>query len=96
MAEFLVRITVALPQALEPARRAELVAAERELGRRLVEDGTIVRIWRAPATANNVGVWSAADATALHAVLRSLPLAGWCTFDVAALATHPLEGGPEV
>jgi muconolactone D-isomerase len=96
MAEYLVRIAVALPQALEPARRAELIAAERELGRRLVEDGTIVRIWRVPATTNNVGVWRADDATALHAVLRSLPLAAWCTFDVAALAIHPLEGGPEV
>jgi muconolactone D-isomerase len=69
MAEFLVRIAVAVPADLDPAARRELVAAERELGRRLVEEGTIVRIWRVPGTTNNVGVWRAADASALHAVV---------------------------
>jgi muconolactone D-isomerase len=95
MAEFLVRIAVAVPADLDPAARGEMVAAERELGRRLVEEGTLVRIWRVPGTTNNVGVWRAADASALHAVVRSLPLAPWCTIDVTALAVHPLEGGAE-
>jgi muconolactone D-isomerase len=95
MPEFLVRIAVAMPADLDPAKRADLVAAERQLGRRLIDDGSIVRIWRIPGTANNVGVWRAADASDLHALLRSLPLAAWCTIEVTALAVHPLEGGAE-
>ncbi|HKC29295.1 MAG TPA: muconolactone Delta-isomerase family protein [Jatrophihabitans sp.] len=68
-----------------------LVAAEREAGRRLLRDGTIVRIWRVPGQRANVGVWQAADATALHAVLERLPLRRWLDADVVALATHELE-----
>lgn len=68
-----------------------LVRAEREVGRALVRDGTIVRIWRMPGQRANVGVWHAADATALHAVLDTLPLRRWLDADVVALATHELE-----
>lgn len=96
MAEFLVRIAVSVPDTLEDERRAELLAAERVRGRELVDAGTIVRIWRIPGAMRNVGVWSAADATELHGLLRSLPFAPWSEFDVTALAAHPLEGGPDV
>lgn len=68
-----------------------LIAAEREIGKALVRDGTIVRIWRIPGQRANVGVWQAADATALHAVLDTLPLRRWLDADVVALATHELE-----
>lgn len=68
-----------------------LIAAEREVGKALVRDGTIVRIWRIPGQRANVGVWQAADATALHAVLDTLPLRRWLDADVVALATHELE-----
>lgn len=96
MAEFLVEIAVALPADLGSEPRAELLAKERELGRKLVEEGAIVRIWRVPGSSRNVGIWKAPDATALHERLRSLPLAPWCDIRVTALAIHPLEGGPEV
>jgi muconolactone D-isomerase len=89
--EFLVRIEVALPADMPDARRAELTAAEREVGRRLRREGTIKRIWRVPGGLRNVGVWEAADATALHAALASLPLFPWITAEVTALAVHPLE-----
>lgn len=68
-----------------------LIAAERDVGQALVRDGTIVRIWRIPGRRQNVGVWRAADATALHAVLDTLPLRRWLDADVVALATHDLE-----
>jgi muconolactone D-isomerase len=91
MPEFLVRIAVALPD-----QNDDLIAAERAYGRSLLEDGTIVRIWRVPGTTGNVGIWSAPDATALHERLRALPAARWCEIEVTALATHPLEGGADV
>lgn len=69
----------------------KLIAAERDVGRALARDGTIVRIWRLPGQRANVGIWRAADATALHAVLETLPLRRWLDAEVIALATHELE-----
>lgn len=66
-------------------------AAEREVGKALVRNGTIARIWRIPGQRANVGLWQAADATALHAALDTLPLRRWLDADVVALATHELE-----
>jgi muconolactone D-isomerase len=92
--EFLVHIDVRLPAELEPARREQLLAAERERGRALIESGTIVRIWRIPGTLANYGIWQGADADEVHAAIADLPLfAYFATVEVTALATHPLEAG---
>lgn len=68
-----------------------LVAAERQVGAALLGDGTIERIWRLPGQRANVSIWRATDATALHALLDTLPLRRWLDADVVALATHELE-----
>ena len=77
MAEFLVRITVAMPTDLDaacvPSRRGRARA-----GPRLVQDGSIVRIWRVPGTTNNVGVWRAGDASALCTPAAFVPRRAWC------------------
>jgi len=91
--EFLVRIEVALPPELPDAEREALLAAESKRGRELVADGTIASIWRIPGGLRNVGVWEAADATALHAAIASLPLYRWLSADVTPLAEHPLRRG---
>lgn len=92
--KFLVEITIDLPPELrDPAseRRAALLAAELERGVELRRAGTIEAIWRVPGELRNVGVWSAADATALHAAISSLPLATWMRSRVTPLADHPVE-----
>lgn len=89
--EFLVTLRQDWAALRDVPRREDLIAAEREVGEALVRDGTIVRIWRLPGQRANVGVWRAADATALHAVLDTLPLRSWLEADVVALATHELE-----
>jgi muconolactone D-isomerase len=94
--EFLLDILVRVPRDLPPEQRDALIAAERERGRALVADGTIRHIWRIPGALRNVSVWSAADATALHELLGSLPTYPYCEIAVTALAAHPLSGGPEV
>jgi muconolactone D-isomerase len=91
MHEFLVRITVALPHTLPREEVERLVAAERVRGRELVDAGAIRRIWRLPGGTRNVGIWRAEDATALHDLLMSLPMAPYFTTHVEVLATHPLE-----
>jgi muconolactone D-isomerase len=92
--EFLVHITVNLPPDLPEPRRSELVAAEQVRGRELIAEGTLVRIWRLPGRFANVSLYRAADATALHAAITSLPLWPWMEVHVDALAVHPLDSAP--
>lgn len=92
--DFLVDITVRLPPEIADDELQRLIAAERERGRALVESGAIKHIWRIPGALRNVSIWSADDATALHALLRSLPTYRFTEISVTALAAHPLQGGP--
>jgi len=89
--EFLVRTEIDLPAAMDAERRAGLVEAEAKRGRELRAAGSIVRMWRVPGRTANVGIWSAADATDLHALLAALPLFDWMSMTVEPLATHYLE-----
>jgi len=91
---FLVEITVDLPAELrdpQSTRRTELLAAELARGVELRRARTIETIWRVPGELRNVGIWNAADATALHKALTSLPLSPWMRTEVTALAHHPVE-----
>lgn len=88
---FLVQIDVGLPGSLPPAERAQLLDAELQRGRELVEAGVIRAIWRIPGALRNVGVWEAGDATELHDHLASLPLFPWLSAEVTSLADHPLQ-----
>ncbi len=89
--EFLVRIEVRLPESMPEGRRRSLVDAESVRGRELIEQGTLVRIWRVPGRWANVSLYRVADATELHAAVSSLPLWPWMNVEVEPLATHPLE-----
>jgi muconolactone D-isomerase len=89
--KFLVEIDVRLPGTLAEEERTQLLEAELERGRELVDAGVIQAIWRIPGALRNVGVWEAGDATQLHEYLTSLPLFPWLTAEVTALADHPLQ-----
>jgi muconolactone D-isomerase len=89
--EFLVQIQVTLPPELSSARLEELTDAEQARGRELKNQGVIRRMWRIPGRTANVGIWDAADATALHEALCSLPMFPYIDARVTPLATHYLE-----
>lgn len=91
--EFLVNITVQWPPDGDEGRKAELVSAEADRARTLQAEGTLRRLWRIPGQWANVGVWEAADATALHEVLASLPFFPWLEIKVIPLARHPSDPG---
>lgn len=92
--EFLVNIEVRRPGDVDDDRFAALVAAERRRAAELVEAGLLRRIWRVPGRMANWGLWEAADATALHAAISSLPLAPWLdVVQVIPLAAHPSDPG---
>jgi muconolactone D-isomerase len=92
--EFLVHIEVGWPPDGDPEQLRQLIAAERASASRLVESGTIRRMWRIPGRWANWAIWVAADATELHAALESLPLFKWLDIEVLALAAHPSDPGP--
>ena len=89
--EFLVQIQVTLPAELSSASRQELMEREQVRGRELMNEGVIRRIWRIPGRTANVGIWDAANPTALHEALSSLPMFPYVDAKVTPLATHPLE-----
>lgn len=89
--EFLVQIAITLPSDARAEERERLVRSEYERGRELMAAGILSRIWRVPGTANNVGIWSAPDATALHELISSLPMYPYMDVQVRPLSTHPLE-----
>ncbi len=92
-AEYLVHIQVNWPPDGDPVRRDELMAAERERGRELVEAGVIRRLWRVPGRWANWGVWRADSPDDLHAALASLPFFPWLDIQVIPLAGHPNDPG---
>jgi muconolactone D-isomerase len=89
--EFLVQIQVTLPPELSGGSPQELIEREQVRGRELMNEGVIRRIWRIPGRTANVGIWDAADPTALHEALSSLPMFPYIDAKVTPLATHPLE-----
>ena len=92
-AEYLVHIEVHWPPDGDPAKRDELMAAERVRGRELVEAGVIRRLWREPGRWANWGLWRAASPDELHTALASLPFFPWLDIEVIPLASHPNDPG---
>ncbi|WP_433892445.1 muconolactone Delta-isomerase family protein [Streptomyces sp. CA-111067] len=68
-----------------------LVEEERRVGRALIAEGVITRIWRLPGQRANVGIWHANNPTDLVTHLDRLPLRRWLDAEVLALADHELE-----
>jgi muconolactone D-isomerase len=92
--EFLVEIDIDLPPGMTDDVRADLRDRESAYGQQLVRSGAIQRIWRIPGRLANVGVWTAADASALHELICGLPMYRWAKVTVRPLARHPLEQTP--
>ena len=89
--EFLVHIEIEWPADGDPDELARLTASERERARELSAEGTIRRLWRVPGRRANWGLWEAADPTALHGALTSLPMYPWLSIEVEPLAAHPSD-----
>lgn len=89
--EFLVHITVEWPPDGDADLKQRLIQEEGKRARELADAGVIHRLWRIPGRWANVGLWEAADATALHDALASLPLFPWVRAVVEPLARHPSD-----
>jgi muconolactone D-isomerase len=89
--EFLVHIQVHWPPDTDPEQIAGEMASERARAKELAAEGRIRRLWRIPGRRANWGLWEAADPTALHEALSSLPLFQRATIEVHPLAAHPSD-----
>lgn len=89
--EFLVRAENRLPLDTPAEERNSLRAGERERAGELREAGILERLWRVPGRNAWVGLFSVADATALHEALSSLPMFPWLDVTVEVVAAHPQE-----
>lgn len=68
-----------------------LIAAERSVGRDLISQGVLLRIWRLPGERANIGIWRAPNAAALDEQLDRLPLRRWLAAEILPLGVHELE-----
>ena len=89
--EFLVRFEVNAPESMAPKERERLRSLERARAAEFREQGVLKRLWRVPGRRAVIGLWDAADATALHEALASLPMFPWMDVTLEPLAMHPQE-----
>lgn len=86
---FHVRMDVAIPHDLDPARRAEIVAREKAYSQELQQAGKWPQLWRVVGEYANVSIFNVDSNDELHDILNGLPLFPYMTITVTALATHP-------
>ena len=90
--EFFTTLTVTVPTGTPPEAVEETQAREYSRARELAAQGHLQRLWRLP-TLQGLGLWRAADAAALEAILTALPLAPWLTVETTPLSAHPSDPG---
>ena len=86
---FHVRMDVAIPHELDPARRAEILAQEKAYAQELQQTGTWLHLWRVVGEYANVSIFNVDSNDELHELLSGLPLFPYMSITVTPLATHP-------
>jgi muconolactone D-isomerase len=94
MREFLVEMTIAIPEGTDPAEVGRRRAAEAVRTKELAATGHLVRLWQPVGEPRSIGLWRAADEAELdEKVLGTLPLRAWLTVTVTPLQSHPNDPG---
>lgn len=88
---FAVTMDVALPHAMDPAVREEVLAREKAYCHDLQHAGEWVSIWRCVGQYSNLSIFDVRDNERLHEILWGLPLFTHMTIGVTALAQHPSD-----
>ena len=96
--EYLVDFTIDVPNGTPPTDVERRSHAEAERVGALAEEGVVLRVWR-PLSEDGrwraMGLYRAAGEAELSTILETLPLYGWMTIAVQALAPHPNDpAGP--
>ncbi|MGC4821240.1 muconolactone Delta-isomerase family protein [Micromonospora sp. DT63] len=94
--EFLVDMVTTVPDGTSEDEVADMRAREAARSAELVAQGSLLRLWRpplAPGEWRTWGLFQAADADELEAVLASMPLRAWRRETVTVLTPHPNDPG---
>jgi len=94
--EFLIAMTIAVPDGTPPNIVDETLSREAQRARELSSQGHLRRLWALPAEGTvrrTLGLWSAGDAEEIDAIIQSLPLYAWMTLDTTPLSPHPSDPG---
>lgn len=91
--EFLSTFTLTVPAGVPEHTEQEARAREAARAHELAVEGHLLRLWTLPGESRALGLWRAADAAELQAILQSLPLARWLAVEVTPLSAHPNDPG---
>lgn len=90
--EFLITMTMTVPQGTPASAIDEATAREAGRARDLAARGHLVRLWTladGPDGPRTLGLWRARDPGELMAILDALPLSEWMTIETTPLRPHP-------
>src|ERR1700756_554677 len=95
--EYLVTMTTHVPDGTSEESVADMRAREAAHSAELAARGSLLRLWRPPLQPGEwrtFGLFAAADAGELEAVLSSMPLRVWRSDQVTPLSPHPNDPAP--
>ncbi|MEV6530362.1 muconolactone Delta-isomerase family protein [Streptomyces sp. NPDC051639] len=94
MMEFLVEVTVNVPEGTDQAEVDRRRAAEAVRAKELTAGGHLSRLWRTAGDPRVIAIWRADNEIELREkVLGSLPLWPWVTAVITTLQPHPNDPG---
>ncbi len=89
--EFLTTFTTTVPPDTPAQAVADAEAREAQRARELAAQGHLLRLWQLPGEGRTLGLWQAADAVMMQAILTSLPLDAWMRVQTTPLTEHPSD-----
>ena len=89
--EFLTTFIVTVPAGTPDRAVDDAKAREAERTRDLAKQGHLIRLWTLPGQGQALGLWRAADAAEMRAIVETLPLNAWMTTEITPLAEHPSD-----
>lgn len=92
--EFLVTFTPAAPAGTPADEVADATAREAVRAGELAQQGHLVRLWYLPAedgVSSALGLWRAADAAQMQAIVEALPLYPYVRTETTPLTPHPSD-----
>src|SRR3954467_250755 len=90
--DYLVDFTLTVPEGTPASLYEQRTTGEGTRVAELAAQGHALRVWRPlpdDGRSRAIGLYRAADAAELEAILESLPLRPWMEISVTALAEHP-------
>lgn len=92
---FLLKIDVSIPPEMPQPEKDKLRERENARAMQLIEQGTLVRIWRIVGRVANFSVWQTDTLEALHDAIGSLPMFPYMKVDVTPIINHPATEAAE-